>query len=368
MADNKGTFIIRDSCPYVPDYATNGGGGLTMESVKAMLDSIRPKHVVEVGQAYLAAADALTTATNQLHEHAKRIVEAWSGKNAKTALEQLGQLNTTAAELQEKSATTGRTYTWLGGEILPWYQGHAANLDHGFFNDSGDDTAALEFLDRMDHRLVQGYNNVPDHIRKDLPPTPDVFEGPLGRKDPGGINDPWSGPPGGVPSVTPLGGPSGLDPWRGTDPGNPTGTMPNDPGGGIDPAGVGGGPPPGGAGLPGSTDLAGAGGAGLDPFGAGGLGGGAGGAAGGLGGGPGAGGPGIGALGMGMPGSPGTGRSRSSGKNAQGGGGKAGLGGPMGAGGGHGGKDEEERERSTWLTEDDDIWSADGDVTPPVIE
>jgi hypothetical protein len=39
----------------------------------------------------------------------------------------------------------------------------------------------------------------------------------------------------------------------------------------------------------------------------------------------------------------------------------------MGAGGGQGGKDEEERERSTWLTEDEDVWSADGDIAPPVI-
>ena len=39
---------------------------------------------------------------------------------------------------------------------------------------------------------------------------------------------------------------------------------------------------------------------------------------------------------------------------------------PMGAGGGHGGE-EQERERTTWLTEDEDVWGGDGDVAPPVI-
>jgi hypothetical protein len=34
-----------------------------------------------------------------------------------------------------------------------------------------------------------------------------------------------------------------------------------------------------------------------------------------------------------------------------------------------GGEGEQERERSTWLTEDQDIWGiGDGEVPPPVIE
>ena len=36
-------------------------------------------------------------------------------------------------------------------------------------------------------------------------------------------------------------------------------------------------------------------------------------------------------------------------------------------GAGHGGEGEEERQRSTWLTEDDDLWGSGGDVPPPVI-
>jgi hypothetical protein len=50
--------------------------------------------------------------------------------------------------------------------------------------------------------------------------------------------------------------------------------------------------------------------------------------------------------------------------------GMAGRGGMMGAPmmGGAGGQGGKERERQTWLTEDEDFWGAnEGDVAPPVI-
>jgi len=40
---------------------------------------------------------------------------------------------------------------------------------------------------------------------------------------------------------------------------------------------------------------------------------------------------------------------------------------PMHGGHGGGSGDDEERERSTWLTEDEDVWGGDTDVPPPVI-
>src|SRR5918992_5454785 len=275
MADNKGTFYIRNRCPYVPDYATTGGGGFTLESVKAMLSSMQPEHVEAVGQAYIAAANALATATDGLHEHARRITDAWSGENAQTALKQLGQLNTTAAELEEKSEATGRTYTWLGTEILPWYKDQGQSMGDGLIRTGGDDKAAHERLDRMDHRLVEGYNAMPESITKDLPPDPGAERGDLGKRDPEGTIDPRSGPPGGVPSVPQLGNTSDLSAWDGADTRTPTDTLPGRPGSDLpDPADGGTGLPSSeGAGLPGTgggTDLAGAGGGiGPDPFGAG---------------------------------------------------------------------------------------------------
>lgn len=379
MADNKGTFLIRTQCAAVPSYAETGGGGWTMDAVKQMLSNLDPGHVAAVGQAYAGASDALTTAADRLHRHAQRLVEAWTGDNAERALKQLGQLNTTAAELQEKSATTGQVYSWLGSEILPWYKAEGEKMGHGYINDGGDDRAAVELLDRMDNRILQGYNGVPDSINKDLPPRSgsSSYQGTdsiptSGTSQPGG-------PASGVPSgAVPGGLPGDSTGHRGDGPTGPGGGIPTGPGTGVPGnSGPGAGVPGGITGLPGSaggTDLAGAGGAGMDPFGASGIGGGAGGAAGGLGGGPGGlgGGPGViggGVLAPGAPGPLGAGRGGSGtttgGSASRGAGGRPGAGAPMG-GGGHG-KDEEERERTTWLTEDEDVWTDGGDIAPPLI-
>jgi hypothetical protein len=50
--------------------------------------------------------------------------------------------------------------------------------------------------------------------------------------------------------------------------------------------------------------------------------------------------------------------------------GKGGMGAngmPMGGMGGAGGGQEQDRERTTWLTEDEDVWGGDDDVAPPII-
>lgn len=199
------------------------------------------------------------------------------------------------------------------------------------------------------------------------PNTPDL----PGPGHPGGPNYPGPGgggtnPPGGGPGgFNPPGGGPGSPDYPG-GPGYPGG--PNYPGGGgsgsdlagleprVDPygAGPGGfGPPGGGGGLPGG----GGGGGGL-PGGAGGLPGGMPGGAGAVGGMP-------GAMG-GMPGGPGgAGRGRA-GMAGMAGMGGMGMGMPMGAGGGHGGR-QEERERTTWLAEDEDVWIGDEEAGPSVI-
>jgi hypothetical protein len=371
--DNVGTYQIRTGPLDLPGYAESGGEGLSHAAVKAMLSHMQPEYVKTVGNAYLAAARALGDASARLHRHAGTITEAWSGENAGTALKQLGQLNTTAAELQEKSAQTGTTFSWLGTEILPWYRDQGRTMTDGDFNTGADDQRAIELLDRMDNRLTQGYNNTPEVIQKHLPPgtgTGDVW-GDLG--DPGRprvgdtdagrspVSDPFSPPP-----IDPFTKPG--EPFAG--PGSPSGIGPGGPGSPLpgDPGGVGTDVPDGG-----STDLAGMGGGiGADPFGAG-LGGGLGGGAGGLGAGagsiggpPGSGAPGMigpgGMGGMGAQKSPGQGRSGSA-KTGQ-----SPLMGGAGAGAGGGGAgDEEERERTTWLTEDEDVWGDDSDTAPPVI-
>jgi hypothetical protein len=369
--DNVGTYQIRTGNLDIPGYAESGGEGLSHAAIKAMLSNLQPGYVAQVGDVYTSAASALGRASDQLHNHARRLTEAWSGKNAVTALEQLGQLNTTAAELQNKSAQTGRTFSWLGTEILPWYRDQGRSMTDGRVHTDGDDERAIELLDRMDNRLTEGHDAVPDAINKDLPPGTGKETGHLG--DPGrpGVGDTGTGR---TPASDPF-SPPPIDPFTKpgepfTGPGDPSRIGPGEPGSPLpsDPGGVG-------AGVPGvgGTDLAGAGsGIGADPFGAGGPGGGLGGGAGGLGAGAGGG----GSLGAGAPGLPGPG-GLGAGKSAgQGGAGRSRSGkpgqGPLmggaGAGGAGGAGDgEEERERTTWLTEDEDVWGDDTDTAPPVI-
>ena len=47
--------------------------------------------------------------------------------------------------------------------------------------------------------------------------------------------------------------------------------------------------------------------------------------------------------------------------------GRDGVGGQMPTTGGGGAGSEQDRERETWLTEDEDVWNDEGDVAPPVI-
>lgn len=155
-----------------------------------------------------------------------------------------------------------------------------------------------------------------------------------------------AGTGGGLASFDPVGGPGGLGglgglasgaSGAGSGLGGAVGA------GALGAAGLGAGGLAAGLGRAGAgAGLAGVGGAGA---GAGGL------AAGGVIGGPG----GAGAGGAGAAGGRGAGRAGAAGA----------AGGPMH--GGRGGGDEEERERSTWLLEDEDVWSGDGDVPPPVI-
>ncbi|MGP3925589.1 hypothetical protein [Streptomyces sp. 8N616] len=71
--------------------------------------------------------------------------------------------------------------------------------------------------------------------------------------------------------------------------------------------------------------------------------------------------------GAGAGGAGGLGPGAGAGAGARGGYGMSGM--PMGGGmaGGAGGAGDQERERNTWLTEDEDVWGADADVAPGVL-
>lgn len=337
MAENRGKFDIAMYCLTITKTQ-----GLTLEQVKAQLQAITSEPVQQAAASYLKAANALAEAAKELPEHARRLAENWKGEPATRALHQLGQVHKTASELANKSHTTGSSLSWVGHTVLPWYKHQGDKMDHGAFIDSGDDQDARDMLDRLNDRLAQGHNALPLEVHKDLPPAGN------GKQD-----NHYTGGGYGGPTIT--GQPSRFDapPY---DIGSVPGQLPLHTGGvapGHIPSHHSGGLGGGGGGA----DLAGMGSGG---GGGGGLGGGGGGLPGGgslAGGGP----SGTGAAGLGGGGGGGLG----GGANTAGLTGATGM--PMGGGGGGGGKGKEERERTTWLSEDQDVWASDEDTSPPVI-
>lgn len=383
MTDNTGEN-------YIKPYNVNGEvtpDNMRLEQLRQRFEQINADSVHTVGTAYVSAASALATAARNLEQHAEQLSGRWRGKTATTALRQMGQLNTTAVEMANKSRDTGDPLKWLATTILPWFRDTGSGLDHGGRVHVGpidmgrEDGQARDLMDRLNNRLAEAHNAMPERVVKDLPPAPGRDDhGPLGTRPipSGGGPPPSFGGPGGELPDGPGSYPGPGDPYnRDPDGGlhtQPDYTRPITTAPGLytpgDPYGPGGEYPGPGGGLPGDgTSLAGV------PDG------------GGFGGGPGSyggGGAGTGGFGDPAPGGSysGTGGAPGSGPGA--GGTPFGPGGagarPAGAGtgglgrgmvppmGGAGGQDEQERERSTWLTEDEDVWGLDNNLPPPVIE
>ena len=329
------------------------------------LSNIYPAPVRESGALHLTAGDKLFEAARNLVGHAQELAGIWGGDAATKHLEQIQKLHDTALGLADASYIVGDAYTWLGSEkMMGWYRDMGTKLQ-------GDDAYARSFQERYFGRIADAYNYHPTSVSVDLPVPGKSLQtygpaGPPGIHNPGGI--PSGGPGGKLPSgKLPGGGPPG----GGLPSGGPPGGLPRGgklPGGGLpgggSPGGLPGGHlPGGGTHLQNFTPPGGGGSGGLGGIHPGGGGGLPGGGAGGL---PGSGltGAGSGSLSGGA-----LNDALAAERAAMGGAGANGMGGmgmPMG-GGGHGGGGSEDRERSTWLAEDEDIWGGDGDTAPPVI-
>lgn len=346
------------------------------DTVKNRFKALNPGKASDAGDAYLKAANALAEKAALLTEkHAPKLIDAWGGDAAQKALDQLGQVHWTANELSTKSYSAAQNFKWYGDEILPWYKDLGNTMSDGILHTSGDDHQAQKLMNRLNLRAQQVQTNFPASVQSNLPGQADQhgYQGdPNGPGGPGGPGGVPSGPGGGggmpsshLPKNDPFGSPSGnRNPHLpGSDGGNfPGGNGANFPGGGgntslagynppggLGPGGLGGGPGGLGGGGLGGGGLGG-GGLGGDPFGAAG---GVGGGASGLGAGPG----GIGGVAGGFGAG---GAAAEEGAAARGATGRAGMM-PMHPGHNQGEKD---RERSTWLTEDEDIWNGDGDAVP----
>ena len=337
----------------------------TPAQVENLIAATQPEKITAAAQAYGAASSKLSEAQNSIYEAAKVLADYWSGPASDAAQKALQRLHATAGELAHRGNQMSKTLQWYGGAILPMYKNlewpASATTEGG--DQSGFDTApiaAVAVMASLNQRIGQTWDGMPPQVEKNLPDLAERYShvptetggGSAGGASTGGSpsgsggahlpNTPhpksrghdssgWPTFPGGSPNSPPPGGSelAGITPGTG-DPGN----------GGFGP----GGSPfsPGGSGT-GSPGLSG-GGTGFGPgralFGP-------------------AGAPGLGAGGTRSgvvpseePGLPRVGR-----------GGESGV--PVGSGGGR--TDEKERERTTWLTEDRDIWTGDEAFSPGVI-
>jgi hypothetical protein len=334
-----------------------------------------------------ALARNLGTLSERIRQEVGKVLdEAWESKASADAQQHLRVAQGTAEALANQSITMARA-TDYAHQYAEWYQ---SNVPGSSFSDNftGNDNDRavkhlVKFMDRYDEvigilpsevRAQYVNTNATNSDKNDPTTTPGKGTGVPGTGNLGtGGNLPGTGSsdlpnintPDDFPTTDQIDFPTDdgfdypttHDPGLPTDPGYPGKTdyptgSPYDPGsslaggGGLGTGGVGGGFGSGG-GL-GSGGV----GSGLGP--------------GGLGSGTGAGGFGPGGAGSGAgAGGPGSGLG-GSGAAGRGAGGVGGVGGtPMHGGGGSG--DEEERERSTWLTEDEDVWGGDTDSPPPVI-
>jgi uncharacterized protein YukE len=380
--------------------APTGHWNGSYDDFTALGDNVDPVSLKNAATPYLRAQGMFITTYEELTTQAYRLVDAWQGDASAEFQKNLQALYTTACNLADAHGKVGIAMGYQADD-LETLQENVAKLkpDESFLQHVGDaalnpvsilgathvwnplfdgqqqanDAAGAEAKKWMNNDLTHStttytYGELPTDVHTETPnPT-------LGRSNPPTLLGGGGGGAGGVPHMT-TPHPSSTVPHPTTTTPHPTTTTPHPttttphgatptphpttpttpttphgtnlagfhPGGGLGGGGLGGG------GL-GSGGLGG-GGLGGGGLGSGGLGAGAGGL------------DGVGGLGGSLAAEEAA-AARNAALAAKGGT-TGGM--PMGMGGaGHGGQ-EEERERTTWLTEDEDIWGGDGDVAPPVI-
>ncbi|HEY0539502.1 MAG TPA: hypothetical protein VGD53_14085 [Actinoallomurus sp.] len=384
------------------------------DDMEKLLKAMSPDALNNNHASYSAAAGLITDSAETIYDTGMRITEVWKGDAAAKMQEKLQQLWKTATTLGSNAGMIENNLFYNHSQtVKDAYGSKPDKAHHGFWDNPSDDSghgglfnsgwfadhekAAQEKSDEVakkymnDGYMDNGNRSLANMTSFDNSGTPEEMRVENPHLNPTDKPDPTKNP------KIPTGGGGGGLGGGGGGLGGGGGGLPG--GGGIHTPGNGGFHTPtdgGGGGLhtpgnpPGGSDLSG-----FDPSGGGGgggglsqgLGGGGGGLGGGLGGGGlGGGGGGLGGGGGGFAGSGLGGKSGGyGGGKAAGAGlgslsaeeaaaqraaqaGKAGANGgmPMGGMGGAGGQ-EEERERTTWLTEDEDVWGGDDPAAPPVI-
>ncbi|WP_433420226.1 hypothetical protein ACQP1V_07565 [Microtetraspora malaysiensis] len=394
-----------------------------IDTIKDWVDNSDPNSVRRAGQYYSAAQGLLDSFATDVKSAATKLAEHYKGPEAVEMQKQLRSLHASARELAAKLGKTGRSLQDYADTLVYAQQnvvekvGEDSRSDHDidwadvWWGRSRTEKRAADHLKRVNERIVENYATLPSEVQQALP-NPNDIELPdltqvqydpekVNLKLPSGMGGPlpgFDGAPnvsgsvpdvnGSVPDVDGLGGPGSIPGDLGlggpgadgvTPPvlGPSTGGLGGGDGTGVTPGGLsGGGTGPGsstGSGS-GTADLAGYSGPGtLTPpattlsgpssvgfpgsggsSGSGAFGGGSAGIV-----------PGLGGVAGGSSG--GGAASRGTGLR---GAGAAGANGMMGAGahgGGQGREGQADRENSTWLMEDDEVWGEGGSSIPPVL-
>jgi hypothetical protein len=366
MAVDHHTYVIKSGGR--PQGAGSYG---SPETVKSMIAATQPGKVTTAAQTYDAMGNAIINAQNALWDAAKVLADRWSGPAADAAQQALRHLYATAGELVVRSNETAKTLQWYGGSILPMYK--AIKWPEKNTDSPAATAAADQVMRNLNERIAQTWDGMPPQIEQNLPRLSERGDQPGGGTpsgNAGGGGGGGYGSSGGAGVPSPLHGHMSL-------PNESRNGLPKAPGGpsnipGAGGADLAGGPPsppgsfggglgPGGSPLPGGTSGGSA--LGLGTSGAGGLG---------LGGAGGTFAPGNAMFRPGMgklnaPGEPDAlGAGRGPGGRSVPGAGRSNEGGvPAASGGGR--SDEKERERTTWLAEDRDVWTGGADAVPGVI-
>jgi len=376
------------------DKATGSWDG-NFDDMNTLLDGMNAQPMEDASTQFRKASGMIYTSNEEIYSVGYELADAWKGPTAGKAIAQLQALwNTSnnlmgtasmldsafgnhaqtlkdatnhdnrpskgnawvsAAEYGAGGAAAGTVVEPGGGSIVGGLVGGA----YGFFHSGDvDNQHAKDYINnQVTPRTSSDHDQVPANLRVDGASVHPYKENQPNLTHNSSI--PTSGA-GKIPGGGGAGGAGHIPGGAGHIPGSnghlpgSDGHLPGSDGNGHIPS------------PPGGSDLAGLGGGGGGSL-AGGLGGGGGGLGGGLGGGGG----GLGA-GGGL-GSTGAGLGGAGTLGAGGAAPRAGVGGANGAGGmpmggmGGGGGQKEERERTTWLTEDEDVWGGDGDAAPPVI-
>ncbi|MFL6055464.1 MAG: WXG100 family type VII secretion target [Actinoallomurus sp.] len=367
-----------------------------MEDLQKLLSNLHPEKLENCSTAFSSAASKLQATAEEIYTVGLQLSTLWQGDAATKAQEQLKQLWETSQNLADTAFMVGNNLFHNHHLTLNdapkqapkpehWGQGIGTavgaglgpvgmiggNFLGGKWDDGHNDDLARDWVNNtLTPAAVSDNSGVPENFRTDLPDAKTGVEDPHNKPQPtfnggGGLPHGGGGGGGGLPHGG--GVPGGKLPTHpgGSLPTHPGGNLPTHPGGNL-PTHPGGNLPnhggsnlaglhPGG-GLPGGGGL----GPGLSGGGGGGLGGG------GLGGGLGGAGGGLGGPGLSGAGSLAAQEAAAAERAAMAAtGGATGM--PMGGMGGGGGGQKEERERTTWLSEDEDVWGGDGDTAPPVI-